>query len=391
MKKLRMNVSQMNGARSSLKSTASTFSSQIKNQDLFSKYNCNEASVSSIIKNYISNVKSDLSEISSKLDKYVDVVGKAISILENADNKVLSPMLSNDISDPTALSLLADNNLDILDTEIPDSDLWYAYLHLPNTFKKAGDLILGGLSNFVVDGNPQGFEEIGRYLVGTNSNGTLYIYDKDTKETKKIDLGDYHLGGIAHNNGYLYVATGDTTTRYNFDELLSGNLSSATSFDSRTTENNPTSSAVSFITSTDDGRVITGQFKADNDKYRRGGLASDLIVYNVDNNGNMVETSTIKIPKSMNQIQGMCVYNVNGVDYYLLTSSYGKSNSKNSTLYVTTLSEDGSELVQRGSYKLPSGAEQVTVTSDNNIAVTYEGDVSRGYITVLDGEKLIDV
>ena len=54
MKKLRMNVSQMNGARSSLKSTASTFSSQIKNQDLFSKYNCNEASVSSIIKNYIS-------------------------------------------------------------------------------------------------------------------------------------------------------------------------------------------------------------------------------------------------------------------------------------------------------------------------------------------------
>ena len=78
-------------------------------------------------------------------------------------------------------------------------------------------------------------------------------------------------------------------------------------------------------------------------------------------------------------------------DYYLLTSSYGKSNSKNSTLYVTTLSEDGSELVQRGSYKLPSGAEQVTVTSDNNIAVTYEGDVSRGYITVLDGEKLIDV
>lgn len=259
--------------------------------------------------------------------------------------------------------------------------------------KKYGDLgsrMVDEIPNLVTAGNPQGLAVLDKYLVGTSSDGYLYIFDRTTGKNQKMYLDkNYHLGGIGYKNGHLYVATNDSVTKYNFDELLKGNLV-GTSYKSRTTTNNPKVPQVSFLTTTADGRVITGQFhKAGNSKYDRGGAASDLIVYNTDSNGNLYESGTIKIPGNMSQIQGACVYNHNGQDYYLLTSSYGIADNKKSTLYVATLNDAGTELVYNKEYTLPSGAEQVTVTNDGNIAVQYEGNKSRKNITVFNPTMII--
>lgn len=259
--------------------------------------------------------------------------------------------------------------------------------------KKYGDLgsrVVDEIPNLVTAGNPQGLAVLDKYLVGTSSDGYLYIFDRTTGQNQKYYLDkDYHLGGIGYKNGHLYVATNDSVTKYNFDELLRGNLT-GTQYKSRTTTNNPKVPQVSFLTTTADGRVITGQFhKAGNSKYDRGGAASDLIVYNTDASGNLYETGTIKIPGNMTEIQGACVYNHNGRDYYLLTSSYGIADNKKSKLYVATLNDAGTELVYNKEYTLPSGAEQVTVTNDGNIAVQYEGNKSRKNITVFNPTMII--
>lgn len=259
--------------------------------------------------------------------------------------------------------------------------------------KKYGDLgsrMVDEIPNLVTAGNPQGLAVLDKYLVGTSSDGYLYIFDRTNGKNQKMYLGkDYHLGGIGYKDGNLYVATNDSVTKYKFNDLLNGNAS-GTSYKSRTTINNSKVPQVSFLTTTSDGRVITGQFhKAGNSKYDRGGAASDLIVYNTDQNGNLYESNTIKIPANMSQIQGACVYNQNGKDYYLLTSSYGIADNKKSKLYVATLNDYGTELVYNKEYTLPSGAEQVTVTNDGNIAVQYEGNKSRKNITVLNPTMII--
>ncbi len=259
--------------------------------------------------------------------------------------------------------------------------------------KKYGDLgsrMVDEIPNLVTAGNPQGLAVLDKYLVGTSSDGYLYIFDRTSGKNQKMYLGkDYHLGGIGYKDGNLYVATNDSVTKYKFNDLLNGNAS-GTSYKSRTTTNNSKVPQVSFLTTTSDGRVITGQFhKAGNSKYDRGGAASDLIVYNTDQNGNLYESNTIKIPANMSQIQGACVYNQNGKDYYLLTSSYGIADNKKSKLYVATLNDYGTELVYNKEYTLPSGAEQVTVTNDGNIAVQYEGNKSRKNITVFNPTMII--
>ena len=392
MKRLELDVGTMSSACSTLSTVSSTFSSGVKGSSLFEGYNCDNAEVNTLIDKYIKDIKTDIDKLTTKLNNYVNVIKTAIDLLETADKKELSPAIETGLVLPTGFNLLSETPISTDPSGIGSKELdgstWYSDI-LSKSYDKYKDIMIGAFPNFVKEGNPQGFAEVGNYLVATNSSGKVYIYDTNTKTTKTVNLGDYHLGGLTHKDGYLYVATGDSTTRYNFDEFVNGNLSSATSFASRTTTNNPSSAAVSFVTSTG-SKVITGQFKADNDMYRRGGLASDLIVYDVDKDGNMKENSTIKVPASMTQIQGMCVYNKDGKDYYILTSSYGTNDSKKSTLYVAELGADGKTLVERNSHTLPSGAEQVIVTSDGNLAVAYEGNSSRRNITILDPSKVIN-
>ena len=81
----------------------------------------------------------------------------------------------------------------------------------------------------------------------------------------------------------------------------------------------------------------------------------------------------------------------NGQDDYLLTSSYGTSDSATSKLYVATVGSDGHTLVKQNELSLPAGAEQVSVTNDGNIAVIYEGQHARSNITILDSGSVLPV
>lgn len=380
----------------------------------YTEYNKAQAKISSNItlikdaEGLLEIAKNALEETKKYLDKLkglAEVMSEANKVINDAMTEI-EYMYAKEVygvDTPRLQSLRGDDgivvngkqleggNVVVDDTGVP----WYTDSNgkkLHKVYDVLGDNLIGVAKNIVATGNPQGLAEFGNYIVSTNSSGTVYIYDKTTGERKNVFIDkDSHLGGIAYKDGYLYVANNSNITRYDFNQMLNGNLVSK-DYASRKTTNNPKTDQVSFLTITDDGKLITGQFHmAGNQKYDRGGSASDLLVYDIDSNGDLVSKGTIKVPQNMTKIQGACVYKKNGQDYYLLTSSYGTNNNATSKLYVATLNSKGTELVPRKSIKLPAGAEQVTVTSDGKIAVVYEGQSAKNNITVLDPNKVINI
>ena len=343
------------------------------------------AEIDNLLGTYKTNINTNLTNLSEKLTNYVDnVLNYCVSLYTEIDEATLTPSIDTDMAVPTSLS-----NMVVLNQS------WYSYddtiaANLSGIDAVVGTAFIGSLANVVTSGTPQALDEFNNYIVGTNSNGNLYIYDKTTQETKIVNLGsDYHLGGVSYNNGNLYVATGGKISRYNFENLLAGDTTPVAQYSNVETTTN-VKNTVSFLTTTSAGNLVTGIFKNKGQYNDRGSNDSELIVYDIADDGsiNTEDYSAYSVPDGVHKIQGVCVYEHNGQDYYFLTSSNSTSDSSRSTLYVATL--EGNQLVTQSEYTLPAGAEQISVTSDNNVAVIYEGKTSRENITVLDPEILIN-
>ena len=347
---------------------------------------CSDGEVNALLNSYRKGLEQSLTDLIAKLKRYCEIVQEALSIIKEVDASF--PVTEIELEFPTGLANLQNYQLG----NVP----WYKSLGndaINKVYSVLGDSLVGLLPNFVTNGNPQGLTEFGNYVVGTDSRGHLYIYDKKQGTTKTISLGsEYHLGGISYHNGSLYVAKNETVSKYNFNDLLTKDIKEIVpvQYNSTTTTHNH-SAQVSFLTTTNDGKLITGQFHhTGTSQYRnRGDDASDLLIYNIQNDGSLSTPRTITVPGNMTKIQGACVYQKNGQDYYLLTSSYGIGDSQLSKLYVATVGSDGQTLVKQKEMTIPAGAEQVTVTSDGNIAVMYEGKSAGKNITVLDSATII--
>ena len=380
---LKVDAGKVSSANDSFKTEVINFNQMSIGNEL--NASCSDGEVDQLLKKNANDIQEGLSELMTKLEKYGSIIETALGYIREADAGF--PETNFDITIPSGLAGVSS----YIGLSVP----WYKDIKgnsIGNIYNDLKGHLIGFLPNFVSNGNPQGLTEFDHYVVGTNSSGTMYIYDKDTGKTKVVPIGsDYHLGGISYHNGSLYVATNETVSKYNFNDLLTKDIREITpvQFNSQQTQNNH-SSQVSFLTTTNDGRLITGQFHhTGNDKYAsRGGDCSDLLIYNIQGNG-LSQPTTITVPDNMTRIQGACVYQKNGQDYYLLTSSYGTSDSAKSQLYVATLGSDGHTLVKQNQLTLPAGAEQVTVTTDGNIAVMYEGHSSGRNITVLNPDTII--
>ena len=373
-------------AKDSLKSAIESFTSSLSSS--YQKVSCRDGEVAALLDSYQRGIDLDLENLKTLLNNYQNVLQQALEIMKEADESL--PISPVDLTIPTSLANV--NSYNPL--------VWYnnrENMKLGNVYNVLGTSLIGALPNFVNSGNPQGFTDAGNFLVATNSSGVMYIYDKASGNTKSINLGsEYHLGGVSYRNGELYVATNGTISQYHMNDLVNcegNNVSPVAQYQSTTTNNNKVDQ-VSFLTTTNDGRLITGQFHhSGHDKYReRGGPQSDLLIYNIQNDGTVSNNpTTLTIPGDMTKIQGACVYQKNGQDYYLLTSSYGTSDSATSKLYVATVGSDGHTLVKQNELRLPAGAEQVSVTNDGNIAVIYEGQHARSNITILDSGSVLPV
>ena len=380
---LRVDISGVTTANQTLSTDVADFNQLSSSASLDAS--CSDGEINALLNSYKKGLEQSLTDLVAKLKRYCEIVQEALSIIKEVD--AAFPVSEIELEFPTGLANIQNYK--------PGDASWYKSLGadaINKVYGVLGDSLIGVLPNFVKNGNPQGLTEFGNYVVGTDSRGHLYIYDKSQGTTKTISLGsEYHLGGISYHNGSLYVATNETISQYNFNDLLTKDIKDVVPVQynsTKTTHNN--SSQVSFLTTTNDGRLITGQFHhTGTNQYRnRGDDASDLLIYRIQNGGLSTPT-TITIPSNMTKIQGACVYQKNGQDYYLLTSSYGIGDSQLSKLYVATLGSDGKTLVKQKEMTIPAGAEQVTVTSDGNIAVMYEGQSARQNITVLNSATII--
>ena len=373
--------------------------------------------VSKDVVKFETDIAHKLSTLASRMSAHNEKVKKGIDALKAADEgaQAMVPTISvvvpstgfKDVTVPTAVPDTpptdTPTNPDTNPWDVPVD--WYLFdTNFGNGAQNSNlaDLSLGRFKNIVSNSkaNPQGFAEGDNYVVVSSSDGMLYIKDKKTGTVKKISVGS-HLGGLsygkdANGNEYVYAATNNTVSRYNIADLLNGQKNPTTFITSQTTGNNKTDS-VSFIGQTPgDSRMIVGQFHVTKDQSKfwqdnwggNGGAASDLQIY--DTNNPSAPPKIVHVPGEMTNLQGACIYNKNGQDYYVLTSSAGKGNP--STVYVATLDPTTNTLVKVKTHKnLPPGAEQVAVTNDGNLTLVFEGNSSRTNVAILDSNRLFDI
>lgn len=122
--------------------------------------------------------------------------------------------------------------------------------------------------------------------------------------------------------------------------------------------------------------------------------------YTLDSFGNPQYQTTLTPP--INNIQGMCIYEVNGKEYFIFSGSYGRNNK--SELAISVLDKNNN-LQKIGNYKIPCMAEQISIDENGDLMISFESDciqygdgvdgkgnanVQIGNVCFLDIQKIIE-
>lgn len=313
-------------------------------------------------------------DISSDLEKLKNTVALA------KNNENISNIKVDNIS---TLSNL--NNVEEIDCSLVDfnSNKFNSYIDKLGDFSDFTDCMNGdyikipiGNTNFI----PQGSCQVGDYtlLVGytKGENSTLYVIDKSGNIIKDITLdGSYHCGAVSYDEktGNIYItgksgADGGLSSyinqyvlkdilNNNGEELVPTNKIQVDNNNSLKSSTNDKSSAA-YLT-VNEGCLYVGNFDKNGD-----GIIKK---FQINSDGSLGKETIIKNP--FKKTQGMCVYNYNGTDYYMISCSEGRKNDSN--IYVATMDEDGN-LVQCGEMTLPCMAEQISNCGDNGISILFE-------------------
>ncbi len=315
-------------------------------------------------------------DISSDLEKLKNTV----TLAKNNEN--ISNIKVDNIS-----TLSNPNDVEEIDCSLVDfnSNKFNSYIDKLGDFSDFTDCMNGdyikipiGNTNFI----PQGSCQVGDYtlLVGYSSvsgeNSTLYVIDKNGNVIKNITLdGSYHCGAVSYdaniNNIYITGESGadgglsSYINQYDLKDILNNNGEELVPDNKIQVDNNNSlksstngKSSVAYLT-VNDGYLYAGNF----DKEGNGIFKK----FQINSDGSLGKETIIK--NSFKKTQGMCVYNYNGTDYYMISCSGGRKNDSN--IYVSTMDENGN-LVKCGEITLPCMVEQISNCGDNGISVLFE-------------------
>ena len=190
-------------------------------------------------------------------------------------------------------------------------------------------------------------------ILNKNNKKTLYLHNHS------------HVGGIAYDNknNLIYICNNESMTEeekekysgcieiidFNYIKELTNNA------EIKNYKKKLLDLKASYITYSRE-TIYVGKF------IKKG--ISEISVYDV-NTFNKINTYKINASK----IQGMCIYNYQGRDYHIFSSSYGRKS--NSNLYITKLCDK--EFIIISVIELPCLLEGITV-KENTLMMIYESD-----------------
>ena len=258
-----------------------------------------------------------------------------------------------------------------------------------------------GLSSLYV---PQSICQVNEYyLVGyyyggkfKKRNSLIYIIDKDGYVVNKVFLDDkYHCGGIdvdINSNSLYITASGGYVNRYNLRDIL--NFDNKYIIPSNKFNIDRDRSLISSIT----GKSSISYLNIHNGKIYLGNFdkngKSIVKVLKLDSNG-IINCNSIKIINiPYDNIQGMCIYNYNNMDYYIFSSSYGRWND--SYIYISKFINDIFITVKK--IKCPPMSEQINNINNGSVGIIFESGSLRyfnsrdkvKFICYLDIKKVLD-
>lgn len=232
-------------------------------------------------------------------------------------------------------------------------------------------------------------------LCHVDKNVLITSYDTEEKKNSILDIVDdkgrrkqlkfdnqSHVGGIAYHeaSGKIFVSDGGKVNIYETDYISSlkdGDvLKNYTPVDiSKNALNKGEKINASYLAVHNDqllvGNFIRKDFSDKENLKEYNATIPMLSFYNLNKNGEPVHYDTIEIPYK--QVQGMSVYNHNGKDYYLFSTSFGRTND--SKLIISTI-EDG-QFKTVDTMKLPCMTEQISVNKDGKLGVVFESDCTK--------------
>lgn len=199
-------------------------------------------------------------------------------------------------------------------------------------------------------------------------NSVVYFIDTNYNvKTLKTDK-KYHVGGISYDSKTkaVFMSADKNVNIYNLDYLDScKNNEVLTEY--RQIYLDGKVKWASYLT-VNNSSLYVGNFVNSND---RNGNKSYLDQYLITSSGELILLDSYEVPYY--DVQGMCIYNYQGVDYYIFTSSYGRK--RDSILYIAVL-EDG-KFKKEKSITLPCMAEQISITSNGDLAIIFESNASK--------------
>lgn len=258
-------------------------------------------------------------------------------------------------------------------------------------------------SNFV----PQGICKIDNYYLITaydytkEKNSVIYVIDSNNKLINKVFLdGKYHSGGIAHhkesNSVYVTGASGINNgnssyiNKYNLKDILSKDKVYTTS-KIIVDDNNTLKSSITKKSSAAYLTIYNNELYLGNFTWNSNGIIKK---YNLDNNGNIILSSSTIIHNPYKKTQGICKCKYKEEYYYLFSTSY--SRIKDSILYISKLNSNN-KFITIKKINLPVMSEQLNITKEKEIYILFESGAKKYWnaknrvkdICFFDFEKII--
>lgn len=199
-------------------------------------------------------------------------------------------------------------------------------------------------------------------------NSVVYFIDANSNvKTLRTD-NKCHVGGISYDSKtkIVFMSADKNVNIYSLDYLDScKNNEQLTKYKKIYLDGKVR--WASYLT-VNNGSLYVGNFVNSNDRNEN---KSYLDQYLITSSGKLGLLASYEVP--FYDVQGMCIYNYQGIDYYIFTSSYGRK--RDSILYITCL-EDG-KFKKEKSITLPCMAEQISTTPSGDLAIIFESNASK--------------
>ena len=237
---------------------------------------------------------------------------------------------------------------------------------------------------------------VGYYYSGKfrKKNSLIYVIDKNGYIVNRVMLdGNYHCGGmdVDINSNSLYItASGGNVNRYNLSDFMNFDNKNIIFNDRFNVDRDR------LLISSISGKSSVAYLNIHNGKIYLGNFnnlgKSIFKIFKLDKNGRIILDSEKVLNVPYDNIQGMCIYNYNGCDYYIFSSSYGRWND--SYIYISIFINN--KFVTVNKIIIPPMSEQINNMDMGNIGIIFESGSLRyfnsrnkiKYICFLDKDKI---